>query len=252
MNALDKIYTGKAFNYDTYKKGNKVYKLIDIESESYMDKLEELRHIPGIVVPQKLISANKDYYTPYIGYVRKFVSGKDINNYILTHPSDEEIIMLTLNLFDTLDEINKHIILCNIKPSNIVVNKQKPFFINLETFKRVGGIISVDDEKLYLYDSKNHFIDFNILTDKIQLFYVILGLFYGITYINELEYGSLSRLINILKTINADKNLVYYLKSLDNDAINKKSAPSEHFQNILPAIKLPTKDEKAKLARILH
>lgn len=234
--------------------GDYLYKFVNATNPKFLEYVLSLPKIDGFLNPIDLIS--KPDGSIY-GYSMPFLKEAKSLDELLNTIKKDDVLQIIKELFDTLTELNKYIVYGDIRMANILLYKDKPYFIDWEDGKMISSrkrIFITYYNPIYtiIIKHKLSILDLeNTLTDNIKLYIVALSLIYGIDLEKAVIKNDTSFLYSSLKKVRADRILLEYFKYLLELADQNKNKVDEPFTDNINLIKLPSNKQKEKLARLI-
>lgn len=224
----------------------KVIRLNDRENrDDYYLYVNSLKNIPGLVLPIDLIKDDHiyGYQLPYIP------DSKNIDELLQEEKRQLDIIAIMKSIFESLKVINEHLILGDDRNTNILIRNNEAFFIDWDFGKKVNS-----QKKLlvcYCIVINKHIIPDSKLSDIFKALLSALSIYYGIDIEDIFSNKDLIKLFEVLKYINANPTLLYYIEYLIEKAKCQDDNLDLQFSDIAEYITPPSSKEKERLVRAL-
>lgn len=224
----------------------KVIRLNDRENrDDYYLYVNSLKNIPGLVLPIDLIKDDHiyGYQLPYIA------DSHNIDELIAQDTSNLDIIQIITSIFEALNSINKHLVLGDVRNTNILIRNNEAFFIDWDFGKKVNSQKTL--LVCYCIVINKHIIPDSKLSDMLKALLSALSIYYGIDMEKQFSNKDPIELLNILEYIKANPNLIDYVKYLIEKAKNQDNKIDLQFSEVAKHIEPPSKQEKERLVRAL-
>lgn len=226
-----------------------LYKIMRTNSKENRDDyylyVSSLTDVEGLVLPIDLIKEDNiyGYQLPYIA------KSQNIDEFIKHPPKNVDRMAIIKSIFKALESINTHLVLGDIRNTNILIKGNDALFIDWDFGKRESSkeillvCYCLAINKKLLPDSK--------LGDIFKSLLSALCIYYGIDLERYFANKDLIDLLKILKKIKANPNLIYYFEYLIEKFMEKSDTIDLSFTEIVDYIDPPSTKEKEKLVRIL-
>lgn len=226
-----------------------LYKIIRTNQRENRDDyylyVSNLSCIDGLVLPIDLIKDDKIY-----GYQLPYIAGsKNVSEFIRRPNKDADTMTIIKNIFKALENINHHLILGDVRNSNILIKGSEVSFIDWDYGKQISSketllvCYCLAINKKIIPDSK--------LSDTFKSLLSALSIYYGIDMEKFFSNKDLTKLLEILKSINANPNLLYYFEYLIEKFTDYNDEIELNFSDVVDYIKPPSNKEKERLVRLL-
>lgn len=225
-----------------------LYKIIRIKernSDLFYTYVNSLPNIPGLVLPIDLLKDGHiyGYQLPYIP------DSQNIDELISSNKENIDVMAIMTSIFEALRNIHKYLILGDIRNTNILIKDDNALFIDWDFGKKLGSTKSL--LVCYCIVINHHIIPDSKLSDILKTLLSALSVYYTYDFEELFANKDLVDLLEVLLTIEANPNLIYYVKYLIGKAKNNDASIDLQFTDIASFITPPSKKEKEKLARIL-
>lgn len=229
--------------------GNTLYKVIRSNyhenRDDYYLYVSNLEDIEGLVLPIDLIKEDKIY-----GYQLPYIEGsKNIDEFVKNPTKDADIMAIIKSIFKALENINVHLVLGDVRNTNILVKGNEATFIDWDYGKKKHS-----KETLlvcYCLAINKRIIPDSKLSDIFKTLLSALSIYYGIDMEKYFANKDLTDLLEILKSINANPNLIYYFEYLIEKFMEQSDEIDLNFSEVADYIESPSSKEKERLVRIL-
>lgn len=224
-----------------------LYKVIrnNEANDEFYHYVYNLPPILGLVQPLELLKEQKIY-----GYQLPFIKdSKNIDELIASNKSDFDTIAIMKSIFESLKNINKYLVLGDIRNTNILIKDNQALFIDWDFGKKVNSKKTL--LVCYCIVINHHILPDSKFSDTLKALLSSLSIYYNHDFEVSFANKDLLDLLEILTNINANPNLLYYIDYL----FDKVKSNDHHldlcFTDVAPFITPPSTKEKEKLVRIL-
>lgn len=226
-----------------------LYKVIRINDKENRDDfylyVSNLKDVPGLVLPIDLIKDEHiyGYQIPYIP------DSKNVDELIQEENPQLDIIAIMKSIFASLKGINEHLVLGDVRNTNILIQNNEALFIDWDFGKKVNS-----KECLfvcYCIIVNKHIVPDSKLSDILKALLSALSIYYGIDMEEFFSNKDLVELFDILKTIKANPALLYYIEYLIEKAKCQDDNLDLQFSDVADYIDRPSSKEKERLVRVL-
>ena len=228
---------------------NTLYKVIRSNyrenRDDYYLYVSNLPDIEGLVLPIDLIKDDKIF-----GYQLPYIEGsKNIDEFVKKPNKDADIMAIIKSIFKALENINVHLVLGDVRNTNILIKGNEATFIDWDYGKKKHS----KETLLVCYCLAIHkrIIPDSKLSDIFKTLLSALSIYYGVDMEEYFANKDLSNLLQILYNINANPNLIYYLEYLIEKFMEHSEDIDLNFSNVVDYIEPPSSKEKERLVRIL-
>lgn len=225
-----------------YKRFRSTPSSLEIEFLCYLNSLS---NIEGLLLPTDLLKDEGIY-----GLAMPEVKNAQNIDEFLTNPKvNIDIKDIIKKLHEYLTNIHNYLVLGDIRNTNILLTEEKPIFIDIEGSKKKDS--PYDLNVFYYVKVDGRVMPLNALSDLFKTFISSLSLIYDISFEKYFVNKDMTILLDLLKKINADISLVYYLDYLINQAKEQQDYANFSLSELIDDITLPTENEKERLVRSL-
>lgn len=231
------------------RQGRILYKMCDtihFTSENFLKYLTQMPRIPNTILPKDII---RDETGIYGTITYRIYNSQNLEEFLDNPKFEIDLIDTIKKLTIALNALHEHIIVGDVRNANILLTKNNPYFIDFESsdFKKGSRFLAV----YYSVRTENLIIPDNQLADSIKFFISLLCIYYNC----DLEYlfksSTLNDLLSLLINIDANKHLIFYLRTLIADANKNLDAASTNLLEIVNLLTPPSETEKNRLIRTL-
>lgn len=228
---------------------NTLYKVIRKNTNENRDDfylyVSSIQDTPGLVLPIDLIKDDNIY-----GYQLPFIeNSQNVDEFIRKPKANTDILEVMKSIFTALEQINTHIILGDVRNTNILIKDNGAFFIDWDYGKKISSketllvCYCLALEKTLIPDSK--------LSDIFKALLSALSIYYGIDLEKYFANKDILNLLEALKTIKSNPILIYYIEYLIEKARMQDENIDLKFQEVVDYLELPSQKEKERLVRVL-
>ena len=160
-----------------------------------------------------------------------------------------DIIATIKSMFEAIESIIQYLILCDVRGSNILIKDDKAYFIDWDSGKKLSS-----SELLpicYCVAVNKRIIPDSQICDILKTLLSALSIYYGIDMEEYFANKDLTILLEILKSIKANPNLIYFLDYILEKAKADDTTVDLKFSEIIDFVDLPSPKEKERLVRKL-
>ncbi len=226
-----------------------LYKILRLvptaKRENFYTYVNSLQNIPGLILPIDLLKDQTIY-----GYQLPYIEGSQNIDEILKNPYKHMDIIATIkSMFEAIESIIQYLILCDVRGSNILIKDDKAYFIDWDSGKKLSS-----SELLpicYCVAVNKRIIPDSQICDILKTLLSALSIYYGIDMEEYFANKDLTILLEILKSIKANPNLIYFLDYILEKAKADDTTVDLKFSEIIDFVDLPSPKEKERLVRKL-
>ena len=224
----------------------KVIRISDRENrDDYYLYVNSLKNVSGLVLPMDLIKDEHiyGYQLPYIP------DSKNVDELLQEENNQLDVIAIMKSIFESLRGINEHLILGDVRNTNILIRNNEAFFIDWDFNKKINSKKTL--LVCYCIDINKHIIPDSKLSDILKALLSALSIYYNIDIEDFFSNKDLIELFEILKNIKANPALLYYIEYLIEKAKCQDDNLDLQFSDIAEYITPPSSKEKERLVRAL-
>ena len=228
---------------------NTLYKIIRTNEKDNRDDfylyVNSLKNIKGLVLPIDLIKDEHiyGYQLPYIP------DSKNIDELLKRKSSQLYTIAIMKSIFEAIREINNHLVLGDVRNTNILIHNNTALFIDWDFGKKTTSKKNL--LVCYCIAINKHIVPDSKLSDILKVLLSALSIYYNIDMEKYFSNKDLLDLFKILKYIKANPALLYYIEYLIEKAKCQDDKLDLQFSDIADYIEPPSSKEIKRLARAL-
>lgn len=239
----------ESFNPYIKIKDNYLYKMLrnlDGFMLEYFHYLVNMPKIDGLIKPNDLIKDDSIY-----GYQMDYIpNSQNLTEYLQNPKFYIDRIQAMRDIFNTLNEIHKSIIIGDVRNANFLLTEDKTYFIDIDEGKKISSPGALRAYYDIICDGK--FVRNRFASDAIKAFVSALSIYYGIDIeLHFVRRNDIKDLYSLLKEIKANPIFLYYLDYLITLSKQRASKVELDFASLTSYIDLPTTTEVAKLCRMV-
>lgn len=229
---------------------NTLYKIIKAYDAKPRDNfyiyVNGLRNINGLLLPIDLLKDDSIY-----GYQLPFIhDSKNIDEIVNRNDNIElDVIEIMKSIFAALQEINKHLVLGDVRNTNILIKDNHALFIDWENGKRLNSSKSL--LVCYCIVVNKHIVPDSKIGDTLKALLSALSIYYDMDMEGFFANRDLNELLEILQYIKTNPTLLYYVEYLIDKAKCQDDTIDLQFSDLVSYIMPPSTKEKGRLTQAL-